>query len=93
MARKRADGEGSIYKRIVPRKDGTSYIRWEAALSLGYDDDGKRKRLPVSGRSQAEVLSKLEEIKKEVASGIYTDEKCTVSEYLKVWLNSKPYTF
>ena len=89
LARKRADGEGSIYKRTVNRKDGTSYIRWEAVYQLGYDGNGKRKRKVLYGKSQAEALSKLEELKKEVTSGIQTDEKRTVSEYLNVWLKDK----
>ncbi len=92
MARKRADGEGSIYKRTVKRKDGTSYTRWEAVYQLGYDGNGKRKRITCYGKSQSEVLSKLEELKKEVASGIHSDEKRTVSEYLKVWLKDKALT-
>ncbi len=92
LARKRADGEGSIYKRIIKRKDGTSYVRWEAAYQLGYDGNGNRKRIARYANSQAGALRKLEEIKKEVASGIQTDEKRTVSEYLKVWLKDKALT-
>ena len=43
MARKRADGEGTISKR----PDGT----WEAKIRLGYDGEGKRKRKTVYGRT------------------------------------------
>ena len=92
MARKRADGEGSIYKRIITRKDGTSYIRWESVYQLGYDGNGKRKRITCYGKSQAEVLEKLEALKKEVSSGTHTDEKRTVLEYLKGWLRDKALT-
>ncbi len=92
MARKRADGEGSIYKRTVNRKDGTSYIRWEAVYQLGYDSNGKRKRITRYAKSQAEALNKLEEIKKEVASGASTSEKRTLSEYFSDWLKDKALT-
>ncbi len=92
LARKRADGEGSIYKRTVSRKDGTSYIRWEAVYQLGYDGNGNRKRITRYSNSQAGALRKLEEIKKELASGASIEEKRTVSEYLKVWLKDKALT-
>ena len=92
MAKKRADGEGSIYKRIISRKDGTSYTRWETAYQLGYDGNGKRKRKVLYGRSQAEVLEKLESLKKEVASGASTDENRTLSKYFSDWLKDKALT-
>ncbi len=50
---KRANGEGSIFRR----KDGT----WSAEASYR-DEDGRHKRRTVYGRTQAEVRAKLEEI-------------------------------
>ena len=48
MAKKRANGEGSIRKR----KDG----RWEARYTTGYDPTtGKRIIKSVLGKTQAEV--------------------------------------
>ena len=51
MAKRRANGEGSIRKR----KDG----RWEGRYTAGYDQDGKRLIKNVLGRTQAEVKNKL----------------------------------
>ena len=84
MARKRADGEGTISKR----PDGT----WEAKISLGYDGEGKRKRKTIYGRTQGEVREKIEVLKQRVASGTYTDTKLTIAAYLERWLGEKKRT-
>lgn len=52
MAKRRANGEGSIRKR----KDG----RWEGRYTAGYDPEtGKRIIKNVLGRTQAEAKEKL----------------------------------
>ena len=52
MAKKRANGEGSIRKR----KDG----RWEGFYTVAYDPEtGKQKLKNVLGKTQAEVKEKL----------------------------------
>ena len=52
MAKKRANGEGSIRKR----SDG----RWEGRYTAGYDPEtGKRITKNVLGKTQAEVKEKL----------------------------------
>ena len=51
MAKKRANGEGSIRKR----PDG----RWEGRYIAGHDENGKPIRKNVLGKSQAEVKEKL----------------------------------
>lgn len=52
MAKRRANGEGSIRKH----KDG----RWEGRYTAGYDPDtGKRIIKNVLGKTQAEVKEKL----------------------------------
>lgn len=81
MAKKRANGEGTITKLA----DGT----WVGKISLGYKPDGKRNRPAVYGRTQAEVRKKLEELKRQAASGTYTDTKLTIEEYLERWLSEK----
>ena len=53
MAKKRANGEGSIRKR----RDG----RWEGRYTVGYDENGKVKMKNVLGKTQAEVKEKLKE--------------------------------
>lgn len=65
----RADGEGTIYKREVKRKDGSTYIRWEAKLTIGYEN-GQRKRKTFYGATQKEVLDKLSSTKQDYALGI-----------------------
>jgi integrase len=84
MARKRAHGEGTISKR----KDG----RWEAKVSVGYKLNGTPNRPTVYGRTQAEVREKLEAIKRQLATGSYTDGKLTLAVYLERWLSEKART-
>lgn len=74
---KRANGEGSIFKR----KDG----RWQGDISLGYDQHGKRRRETVYGRTQREVREKIDRLKREVGSGSYSNTKLTLTEYLDKW--------
>ena len=51
MAKKRANGEGSIRKR----KDG----RWEGRYTAGHTPEGKAIYLNVLGKTQTEVVEKL----------------------------------
>ena len=80
MAR-RTHGEGTI----TQRPDGT----WMGQVSLGRDAGGKRNRKTVYGKSQKEVRAKLEDIKRQVAGGTFSDAKLTVSDYLDKWLDEK----
>ena len=58
MAKKRANGEGSIRKR----KDG----RWEGFYTAAYDPEtGKQKLKNVLGKTQAEVKEKLRQYRTE----------------------------
>lgn len=86
---KAANGRGSIFSREIERKDGTTYLRWEGHISLGQDGNGKRKRKIVYGTSQAEVVQKLERLKRRVMTGTYSDDGRTVKEYLEEWLKHK----
>ena len=52
MAKKRANGEGSIRKR----KDG----RWEGRYTAGHTPEGKAIYRNVLGKTQAEVVEKVE---------------------------------
>ena len=47
MTKRRGNGEGSIYRK----PDNT----WCAVLAIGYDQNGKRKRRYLYGRTKAEV--------------------------------------
>jgi integrase len=84
--KKAASGQGTIFSREIERKDGSSYIRWEAHISLGTKGSGKRNRKIIYGATQAEVQTKLAEIKRKVASGTFTNSTLTVAGYLEQWL-------
>ncbi len=59
MARKRSTrrggGEGSVFQRA----DGT----WQGAVTVGYTEEGKQKRKTMYGKTQAEALTKIGEVK------------------------------
>jgi integrase len=91
MARRNANGEGSIYRR----KDG----RYEAAVYL-LTTTGVRKRIRVYGTSRHDVHTKLTEVKAKAAQGIPTPaEMWRLGEYLEHWLthivkaNRRPATY
>jgi len=78
MARRNANGEGTIY----PRKDG----RWEGAIKV-LTSDGKTKRVRVYGASRAEAHKKLTELKAKNDQGIpVADRSWLVGDYLDYWL-------
>ena len=78
---RRGRGEGTVSER----PDGT----WTGQVTTGYDENGKQKRKTVYGKTQAEALAKLAEVKQRLANGTYTDTKLTVKEYLKRWSEEK----
>ena len=86
MAKRRANGEGSIRKR----SDG----RWEARYTAGYDPKtGKRINKNVLGKTQTEVKEKLRKALEEVRElDIIRSDDYTVGEWVKTWfeLYAKP---
>ena len=88
MAKKRANGEGSIRKR----SDG----RWEGRYTAGYDPEtGKRITKNVLGKTQAEVkekLAKAKAIEESKKLDIVRSDEYTVAEWLRLWyeLYAKP---
>ena len=79
MAKKRANGEGSIRKR----KDG----RWEGRYTAGYDPGtGKRIIKNVLGKTQAEVKEKLHSALEEIKGiDVARAEDYTVATWLHTW--------
>lgn len=78
MARRNANGEGSIYLR----KDG----RWEGAVSA-LTSDGKTKRVRVYGATRAEAHKKLTELKAKNDQGIPAAHKnWLLGDHLDRWL-------
>ena len=86
MAKKRANGEGSIRKR----SDG----RWEGRYTAGYDPKtGKRITKNVLGKTQAEVKEKLAKaIEESKKLDVVRSDEYTVAEWLRLWyeLYAKP---
>lgn len=86
MAKKRANGEGSIRKR----KDG----RWEGRYTAGYDPNtGKRVTKSVLGKTQAEAKEKLRAaLEKAQQVDVIRADDYTVASWLRTWyeLYSKP---
>lgn len=83
MARKRANGEGSISKR----SNGT----WEGKITVGFDPStGKQIRKSIYGRTQKEVRGKMNELQLQYANVSTVEEndavEMTLSEWLDTWL-------
>lgn len=77
--KKRANGEGSISQR----KDG----RWVARLSLGNDSNGKRIQKAVYGKTQAEALAKLDNLKQQAKLNSKAMVQAdSLAAYLQSWL-------
>ncbi len=82
MARKRADGEGTIVPYIVKGKQKG----WRASIQLGFKDNGKPDRKQFYGQTQREVKEKLEKYKRQMSMGILTEEKITLQDWFYTWL-------
>jgi integrase len=82
MARKRRGrNEGSIFER----GDG----QWVGSISLGYSEEGRRKRKTVYGSTKKEVLDELDRLRSEARVGNLPDAGgMTVGQLLDRWLES-----
>jgi integrase len=79
MTKRRGKKEGGLYRRA----DGT----WCGSFTVGYDEEGRRKRRVVYGKTKTAVQNQLVELQSLSASGGLIDPKrLKVSEYLKHWL-------
>lgn len=76
---RRGHGEDSIYW-------DSSKNRYVGAVSLGFTTVGTRVRRKVTGRTKAEVRSKLRELHQEVDSGLRPRQSYTVNDALGDWL-------
>ncbi|WP_371655528.1 MULTISPECIES: tyrosine-type recombinase/integrase [unclassified Streptomyces] len=78
MARRNANGEGSIYRRRDGRWVGSTYVQTTS---------GNAKRVYVYGATRGEVHGKLTELKARDARGIPTaDKSWKLGAYLDYWL-------
>ncbi len=79
MARRRANGEGSISRR----KDG----RWVATVSVGRDAGGRVRRRAVYARTQREAIAHLHRLQADLAAGRpVAPDRTNVAEFLGRWL-------
>lgn len=75
---RRANGEGSVYRRADGRWAGAYYV---------LRPDGGRERLTVYGRTRADASAKLAELVSKTAAGIpLAVKKWTVEAYAQHWL-------
>lgn len=80
--RQRANGEGSIMKRMVNAKqDG-----WRASLTIGRNDNGSLKRKDFYGKTKKEVQTKMDEYKKQMSLGLLMNDKITIDQWFFTWL-------
>jgi len=80
MARKRANGEGSLRQR----NNGS----WELSFMEGFGPDGKRKYKTFSAKTRKEVLAKGNAYKEAKSRGLVTDVNYTFSEWADIWFES-----
>ena len=82
MAKRRANGEGSIRKR----SDG----RWEGRYTAGHDPEtGKAIYKNVLGKTQAEVKDKLKKAIEETAGlDVIKAEKYTLGQWIDIWFEN-----
>ena len=77
MARKRSNGEGSVWKL----KNGM----WRGQLMDGYTDGGKKNIISFSGETRGEVLEKLRDYQNKKDAHIHVDKKLTLSNWADLW--------
>ena len=80
MARRRLNGEGSIFKR----KDG----RWVGVVQVGYEN-GRRSRKVVYGATKSEVANKTRDILENARKGLVRPGRSPrLDEFLNQWLQT-----
>ena len=86
MAKRAAQGAGTIRKKTVTRK-GKEYTYWEARITVGRDPGtGKQIQRSFSGKTQKEVREKMQAAAVEVNTGTYIPPaKMTVGQWLDIW--------
>lgn len=84
-AKKRGNGEGTIFKREI---NGKTYWIAEYTIAM-YDKNGKRKRKTISGKTRQEVKTKLEKVITELNTDTYVDKsKVTFYQIAKEFIDT-----
>lgn len=86
MAKRNAQGAGTIRKKTVTRND-KDYTYWEARITIGRNPvTGKQMQQSFSGKTQKEVREKMQAAAVAVNDGTYTPpSKMTVGQWLDIW--------
>jgi integrase len=80
MRARRGRGEGTVFRR----KDGT----WCAAITAGYDEDGRRRRRYVYGATKAAVLEAITQLRAQALDGALGEPvRLTVAQFLRRWVD------
>ena len=79
MARRRANGEGTIYRN---QRRGC----FEGQITVGLRPNGKPIRRKASGSSRIEVAKKLAEIRVRCSNGVGLPTDATVKQWLDYWV-------
>lgn len=90
MARKDAShaaGTGTIRKKLIHQK-GKDYTYWEGRITTGFDPQtGKQVQKSITGKTQKEVVQKMQELAVSVNLGTYSEPtKMTVEEWFNIWI-------
>ena len=84
-----ASGSGSI-RKVEKTVKGKKYVYWEGRITTGTNlGKGRPKVRTFSGKSQKEVLEKLQQVAVDIKNNEYIDpEKATVAEWADIWLEN-----
>lgn len=86
MTKRAPQGSGTIRKKSVTRA-GKTHEYWEARVTVGRDPGtGRQIQRSFTGKTQKDVLEKMQAAAVEVNDGTYTaPTKMTVSQWLDIW--------
>lgn len=95
MARKKGNGEGSIYKY---KKNGVTY--YKGLLTIGRNEEGKLIRKTFNAKKKEDVVNAMTNYKSQMLNGeLSTNEKITLAEWYHTYIfefrknDLKPSTF
>ena len=87
-SKKNAPGMGGVRKRTRTRKNGSVWTYWEGRISRGFNPKtGKPKTVTITGKTQREVLEKIQAVAVEMNDGTFVaPSKKLLKEWIKIWL-------
>ena len=95
MTRRRRGEDGIFFEHRSERRDPERHRRcpglWRGEVSLGYTEDGKRRKRKVSGTTRAAVVDRLRELHRDLDQGIVPKAgyaNYTVRQAAEDWLSN-----